>query len=104
MAWQTTKETNPIIITKICLKALSTDPELKSKLMEIVITGFDKLIKAHNEEKGIFKAFCKSSHDRLKILMRGEFVIETEKLKYLINAKPLVWPLETCRRCHKITS
>jgi hypothetical protein len=65
------------------------------------ITGFDKLVKSHDDEKGIFKAFCKNIHVRLKILMGGEFVIETEKSKYLINAKPLVWPLETCRRCHK---
>ena len=97
-------ETNPITITKICLSALSADQELKSKLMEMGITGFDKLIKSHDEEKGIFKAFCKNSHDRLKILMRGEFVIETENLKYLVNAKPLVWPLEACRRCHKFTN
>jgi hypothetical protein len=97
-------ETNPITITKICLKALGSDPELRSKLMEMGITGFDKLIKSHDEEKGIFKAFCKNSHDRLKILMRGEFVIETEKLKYHVNAKPLVWPLEACRRCHKFTN
>lgn len=76
---------------------------IKGKINGIRHHRFDKLVKSHDEEKGIFKAFCKSSQDRLKILMKGEFVLETEKLKYNINTKPLVWPLEACRRCHKFT-
>lgn len=91
-------ETSPITITKI-----EEDEELKLKLLELGISGFDKVNKNHTIDQGIFKAFCKNDKDRLKILMRSEFVIETNKLKYTINTKPLVWPLESCRRCHKFS-
>jgi hypothetical protein len=94
------REKNPLLISNITLEAIDQSDSLRSTLNTLGIIGYDKVTRNQKDDSGLVKAYCETREKRLEILDRRYLSVRTNKWRFEMEFKPLLWTPDRCKFCH----
>jgi hypothetical protein len=94
------REKNPLLISNITLEAIDQSDALQNTLKSLGIIGYDKVTRNQKDDSGLVKAYCDTREKRLEILERRYLSVRTNKWRFELEFKPLLWTPDRCKFCH----